>query len=296
MGILRVVVRYPAGVRATGTVSYTPGVCQGLERPWNHRCADRGPTVRCVAMAPRLSSFAAVALVAAVCAAGADAATFKVSISGQQEVSWAVDGTTGTCELRQGSGSGRATFRFASSRPAFTSLNPSGGGASLIVSVPSQATGSIEGSFTDSVAAPCPGFEPRDPVVQPTAGCGSTRFGLRVDAQLRGKVLFVTGVSTPPADVGADCPFPVGGFIDDSNDRSACGEGSQQWERSWGVSSAGGAGLLASRITVKRSALTRRTVRLARTETIACTIGSSYSGGVKLTGKLRYVLTLRRTG
>ena len=246
-----------------------------------------------------------------VCALGALGATpaaardvdYSVSISGKQDLQWKVDGTRGNCEVRRGAGSGSVSLRFASRKAVPAAALARGRGMFFATSIPSTATGTIAGSFTDTLASACPGFGPGDPVTDPTDGCGTKRFGIRVDFQYRSDgFVYVTGPSAPLgpvslAQAGGQCPFPMGGGFDDTNDRKACGDGSQLWRRSWGVASGDGQGLFASRFALTPRALLRprkKTIVLTGKATVDCTVPSSYSGGVKITGKLTYAMTLRR--
>jgi hypothetical protein len=234
-------------------------------------------------------------------AAQADAAVYRTSISGRQHVSWKVDGTAGGCEVHRGRGEGAVTFTVKSSKAA-----PLTGGTRrvpLLGSIPSVATGSIEGRFADTVETPCPGFEPGDPVIEPVDGCGSTRFGIRVDVTPKGAFTYINGPATPLGPVSTagargTCPFPVDTPILSSNDFTACGDGQALWRRSWGIGSSGGQGLLASRISVTPKRLPRkgRTRVLTGRATVDCTMSSPYSGGVKVTGSLTYRLTVKRIG
>lgn len=225
--------------------------------------------------------------------ATAHAAVYQVSLSGTQELAWSVSGTTGDCEIRQGTGSGKVTFAFRSKTPGFVTI---GAGSSTLGSITAQATGTIDGAFADTVATPCPGQLPADPVTEPTSGCGATRFGLRADLTLKGAGLSVTGTSMPPADVGDGCPFYLGSSFTSESPGPKCGDGSQLWQRSWGVSSAGGAGLLASKLSFGARTLRRPTTTLTKRQTLDCTLDSPYSGGVRITGTLRYTLTFKRSG
>jgi type 1 fimbria pilin len=250
---------------------------------------------RCV-----LLSAVLVAMIAALPHA-ASAAVFKTSISGKQELTWKLDGTTGNCEIRRGTGNGTVSFRFKSTKPA-PAFSASGGKLSFTVSIPSVATGSIAGTFTDKVETPCPGFEPREPFSEDVSGCGATRFGVRADVVSHGAFLYVTGPNTPLGPVsisqaGGYCPFPLGGSSwDTSLDRSGCGDGKQLWKRSWGVSSSGGEGLLASRIHMTPKQLRRKKLTITGRASVDCTIPSQYTGGVKLIASLKYTLSLKRMG
>ncbi len=244
-----------------------------------------------------------IALAVSAPPANAAGVLYRASISGVQELTWSVDGTRGSCEIRRGTGNGSVKFRFRSPKPGPASALPGRGGLRFSLGLPATATGTIAGTFTDANATPCPGFDPAEPVTRPVDGCGATKFGLRVDAQVRGAFVYVTGPTVPlgpPASInqaGGSCPFPLGGPIDSSSDRSACGDGNKLWQRSWGVSYSEGRGLAASRIAIKPGTLLRpkrRTVLLTGRSRVDCTIESTYSGGVKLTLDLRYTITLRR--
>ncbi len=235
--------------------------------------------------------------------ATAGAVDYSVSISGRQDLEWKLDGTRGNCELRRGAGSGKVSFRFASRKAAPAAALARGRGMFFATSIPSTATGTLAGAFTDTVAAACPGFVPSDPVTDPTGGCGPVRFGVRVDFQYRSDgFVYVTGPNAPLgpvslAQAGGECPFPLGGRFDETSDRKACGDGAQQWQRSYGVSYAGGQGLFSSRFALKPRALLRprkKTIVLTGKAVVDCTVPSSYSGGVKITGKLTYAMTLKR--
>ncbi len=233
--------------------------------------------------------------------ASAGAAVYRASISGSQSVSWKVDGTRGGCEIRRGAGSGKATLRFASAKPALVTAGRSRGGLSFVGSIPSVAKGTIAGAFTDSPQTPCPGFEPQPSRSDPTDGCGATKFGVRVDLIAKGAFMYATGPSVPLGPVSTaqntgDCPSPSSSAFLDSNDFTACGDGRQLWKRSWGIVSSGAAGLLASRLHLTPGQLParRRSRSFAKSVAVECTMPSSYSGGVRITGALRYTLTLRR--
>jgi hypothetical protein len=235
-------------------------------------------------------------------AAGAASASYSASISGKQDLTWKVDGTRGNCEIRRGTGEGTVSFRFKSSKPGTAAASSSGKRLSFTSSIPSVATGSIAGHFTDAVETPCPGFEPGAAVTQPAGGCGATRFGVRADIGAHGAFLYVTGPEVPLGPVSlaqssGECPFPVGGPIDSSSDRTTCGDGSKLWQRSWGVAASGGEGLLASRIHMTPKQLLgpkRKKITITGRKDISCTVPSDYAGGVKLTGSLKYTITLKK--
>lgn len=228
----------------------------------------------------------------------ADAALYRTSIRGSQELTWTVDGTTGGCEIRRGTGDGTVRFTFRSVKPQLLNAGRDG----LQGSLPSVATGSITGRFTDAVETPCPDQEPGEPFVAPADGCGATRFGLRVDATPRGAFTYFTGPVTPlgpasTAQAGGECPFPVDLPVLESTDMGACGDGDQLWQRSWGVSASRGEGLLASRVQIGAKRLPRkgRSRQLTGRAAVECTLPSQYTGGVALRGALTYTLTVKRT-
>lgn len=242
---------------------------------------------------------AVTVVVALPAASDAHAALYRASITGQQELTWKVDGTQGSCEIRRGTGSGKVAFRFRSQKSQL--LNGAARRLSLQGSLPSVATGSIAGTFTEATQTPCPGFEPRDATTSPADGCGPTRFGIRVDLTPRGSFVHLTGPSTPLgpvsiAQAGGSCPFPVDESLTTSSDFKACGDGRELFRRSWGVASSGGRGLFASRISSssKRPLRKGASRRLTGRAVVDCTMESSYSGGVQLKGTLRYTLTVKR--
>lgn len=235
----------------------------------------------------------------------AGAAIFRASISGKQELTWKIDGTRGSCEIHRGTGDGTVSFRFKSSKATTIFVSSSGSRLSFAGSIPSViAKGTLAGQFTDSVATPCPGNEPEQPVTDDAGGCGPTRFGMRVDIQAKGAFLFVTGPEAPlgPVSVslaGGGCPFPLGGSFDSGGDRSACGDGRQVWQRSWGVSTANGQGLFSSKVHMTPRQLLHakhKVVTITGRKAVSCTVPSSYSGGIAMTGSLTYTISLKRTG
>lgn len=246
-----------------------------------------------------LSGLLLVAIAASASPASARAVSYRVSVSGQQELTWSVDGTSGSCEIRHGAGNGRVAFRFRSPKPGTGVAKKHGGGLLFLSSIPATATGTIAGTFTDSVSTPCPGFEPSATFTEPVDGCGATKFGVRVDASAHGAFVYVTGPNWPlgpPGSIsatGGSCPFlPSVG----SSDFSTCGDGKKLWQRSWAFG-AQGAGLAASRIAVKPRTLLRpkrRTTLLTGRAKVDCTMTSQYTGGTKIALDLRYTLTLRR--
>ena len=99
------------------------------------------------------------------------------------------------------------------------------------------------------------------------------------------------------AQSGGDCPFPDGGYFFSTNgDRTACGDGKQVWQRSWGV--VGPTGLFATKLHVTTKGLLRvkkgTTKHITGRKDVDCTTGSQYSGGIPTTGTLQYTLSLKR--
>jgi hypothetical protein len=233
-----------------------------------------------------------------VLAAPCHAAVFRATVSGQQELSWKLDGTTGDCEIRHGIGHGDVKITFKSSKSALIAV----AGGNVVGSINAVAKGSISGSFTDTLQTPCPGFGPLDPYSDSTAGCGPLRYGVRVDVSRHGAFVYVAGPEVPLGPVsiaqsGGDCPFPDGGYSwSTSGDRTACGDGKQVWQRSWGVG--GPTGLFASRMHVTNKGLLRvkkgSTKHLTGRKDVDCTTDSQYTGDIPMTGKLTYTLSLKR--
>lgn len=254
-------------------------------------------------LAPALTTAALVAVLAVVLAVPAHSAgpvLYKVSVSGTQELTWNVDGTTKGCEVRHGVGSGRVAFRFHDTAAVPTIATTVAKGLSFLLSIPSTATGTITGSLGESVATPCPGSAPSDPTTVPGTGCGATKFGLRMDAEFRSNgFLYVTGPNVTQSTNPGDCPFPIdhNSIFAGSFDWSACGDGKQGWQRSWGLVTSQGEGLLASRIALKPNAVLRpkhKTLLLTGKSAFECTLPSVYTGGVHMAGKLTYALTIKR--
>lgn len=246
-----------------------------------------------------LAGLLLVAFAASVSSAGASGVSYSASVSGQQNLTWSIDGTSGSCETRHGAGNGSATFRFRSPKPGTAMASKRGHGLSFLSSIPATATGTIAGTFTDSVATACAGFEPRPVFTEPVTGCGATKFGVRVDASAHGSFIYVTGPKVPLgapgsiSETGGGCPFLAGV---DSSDFSTCGDGQKLWQRSWAFGSQG-EGLAASRIAVTPRSLVRpkrRTIQLTGRSRVDCTMTSTYTGGVKIALDLHYTLTLRR--
>lgn len=225
---------------------------------------------------------------------------YRATLSGHQELEWKLDGATTGCESRHGTGSGRLTFNFHNSGSTLAAPTAKRNSMAFTLSIPSAASGTITGAFSDTLAARCEADPPREATNSPTTGCGSAKFSLRADFLYRNDgFVYVTGVPAPgPGSAGGECPFPFEQrFEHASSEAGLCGDGTQIWKRSWGVVSAQGRGLFASRIAITPRALLRpkhRTIILTGAARVACTVPSEYSGGVQITGKLTYALTLKR--
>src|SRR6185369_15575673 len=74
-----------------------------------------------------------------VLAAPCHAAVFRATVSGQQELSWKLDGTTGDCEIRHGIGHGDVKITFKSSKSALIAV----AGGNVVGSINAIAKGSI---------------------------------------------------------------------------------------------------------------------------------------------------------
>lgn len=245
----------------------------------------------------RIALLVLVIAVTAVAAQSASAATFKASIRGTQYLNWSVSGTTDSCEVRRGEGAGEVRFSFKSSSSSTLFVSSARKAPNMVGSIPSKATGTISGSFTDSLATACPGFEPKPTYTDPTDGCGTNDFGLRVDLKTRGAFVHVTGPGQLKST--GECPFAFDKLL--STDLSACGDGVNLWQRSWGISSYHGQGLFASKLHISSKSLlrTRKGKRKVITgrAIVSCSQPSNfYSGPVTMNGELKYSLTLKRTG
>ncbi|MBI5309926.1 MAG: hypothetical protein HZB14_02675 [Actinobacteria bacterium] len=238
-------------------------------------------------------------------AQSASAASFKVSVRGTQYLNWSLDGNTNNCEVRRGQGSGEAKFSFKSTGRNSLFVGSGRKAPRIVGSVNAQANGTISGSFSDTLVTACDPFAPADPYIAPATGCGDTSFGLRVDLKTRGAFVYVNGPSMPGsggsiAAVGL-CPFPIDNSLLLSTDLSACGDGSNLWQRSWGVASSGGQGLFASKLSISSKRLLKTRKGKSKVITgravVSCNVPASlYAGGVTMSGELKYTLTLKRTG
>lgn len=233
---------------------------------------------------------------AAAGASGAHAAVYRATFSGTQELGWKVDGTTGSCEIRRGVGQGAVRLTVKGDRSALLTAGTKR--LDLLGSIPSTARGTITGSFAETTVTPCEGFEPGAPTTAKTDGCGAVRFGVRLDLKPVGAFTYLFGPGSPGPRAGA-CPFYVDNALASSNDFGACGDSlTRQHRRNWAVSSSGGQGLFGGRLTaaqakpLKKGRSKTLTVRIP----VSCTVPSTYTGGVKITGVAKYQLKLRRTG
>ena len=239
-------------------------------------------------------------LVLALIVPTASAAVFKASIKGTQEVSWSVDGTTSACESRRGTGSGVAKFSFKSPKSAPLFVGSGRKAPKIVGSLTTKATGTQSGSFSETVATACPGFEPGDPYTTPAQGCGATSFGIRVDFKTRGAFVNVTGPSVPLGPVSlanTGCPTSLDAHPM-SNDLTACGDGVAQDQRSWGIADAAGEGLLFSKLHISSKKLLktkkRKSKKITGRAVVDCNVPSLYSGGISYKAELKYTLTLKR--
>ncbi len=228
-------------------------------------------------------------------ASSAQAALYRATFSGTQELSWKVDGTSGNCEIRRGAGQGAVKLTIKGDRSAL--LTAGTRRLDLLGSIPSTARGTITGSFTETVVTPCEGFEPGAPITAKTDGCGAVKFGVRLDLKPVGAFTYLFGPGSPGPRSG-ECPFYIDNALASSSDLSACGDSvTQQHRRNWAVSSSGGQGLFGGRLTaaqakpLKKGRSRTLTVRIP----VSCTVPSTYTGGVKITGVAKYQLKLRRT-
>lgn len=226
-------------------------------------------------------------------AAQAKSGSFNVSVSGTQSYNWSLDGTTGSCEIRRGAGSGTNKFSFKSPKAEPFYLSTSTG---IMGSLNATAKGNRTGAFGETTVAPCPGFEPAAPFTANASGCGDYKYKLRMDFKQKGAFQYVVGPNlTYPAGV---CPSPIESSLLLSTDLSQCGDSSVQYKRSWAAS--GAAGLLASKISVSMKNLLKTRKGKSKSITgkteVECRPASSfYSNPVVIRAELKYTLTLKRT-
>lgn len=241
----------------------------------------------------------------ALATASAGAATFKTSVKGSQELSWSLDGTTSGCEVRRGQGSGVVKFSFKSPKSANLFVSSARKAPNIVGSLGTKAVGSISGSFSDTLSAACGGFEPGPPVVHDASGCGATAFNLRMDFKTRGKFVHVTGPSLPGGPVstaanGTPCPFPIDDSLLFSTDLAACGDGTAIWDRSFGVATSGGRGLLLTKLAISSKSLLKTKKRHSKVITgravVDCSVPSfPYTSPVKMKAELKFTLTMKRS-
>jgi hypothetical protein len=236
---------------------------------------------------------AIIALLAVTASAQAASGSFKVSVTGSQTYSWSLDGTSGSCEIRRGAGSGTNKFSFKSPKAAPFFITTAGG---IQGSLNATAKGSRAGSFSVTTATPCPGYEPSLPFIEDATDCGDYKYNLRMDFAQKGASQYVTGPSQtyPPGQ----CPSPASSSFLLSTDLKECGDIlGVQYKRSWGA--AGDAGLLASKISpsIKKLLKTKKGKSKAITgkSSVDCKPASNYSSPVTIHAELKYTLTFKRT-
>lgn len=239
----------------------------------------------------------AALLVLAVSASSAHAANYRATFSGTQELRWKLDGTNGSCEIRRGTGQGTVKLTIKGNRSA-TLFSSGSKRINLLGSIPSTARGTISGSFTERTETPCPGFEPDGPRTAATDGCGAVKFGVRLDLKPVGAFTYLFGPGTPGPRTG-ECPFYIDNSFTSTNDLTACGDSlTVQHKRNWAVSSSGGQGLFAGRL----SATQTKPLKKGRSKTltvripVSCTVDGTFTGGVTITGVAKYQLKLKRVG
>lgn len=224
-------------------------------------------------------------------AQAASSGTFKVSVSGKQSLTWSLDGTSGSCEIRRGSGSGSTSFSFKSPKAALLFVSKSGG---IVGSLNSTAKGERTGNFTTTTATPCPGFEPQAPYTEDASGCGATKTGIRLDFKTKNAFTWVSGAANPlPPGL---CP----NFTDQllSTDLTACGDSSTQYKRSYGLTY-GGSGLFATKLAISMKTLLK--VKKGKKKTITgkavvdCKPATMLSSPITLKGELKYSLVFKRS-
>ncbi|MGH2960234.1 MAG: hypothetical protein ACRDKE_11565 [Solirubrobacterales bacterium] len=224
--------------------------------------------------------------------AQAKSGSFKVSVSGTQNYTWSLDGTSGSCEIQRGAGSGTNKFSFKSAKAAPLFISTSSG---IVGSINATAKGNRVGTYSVTNAAPCPGFEPGLPFFDDVSGCGDYKYNLRLDFKQKGAFQYVTGptLTYPPGH----CPSPISSSLFLSTDLTQCGDSSVQYKRSHGVF--GGEGLLASKIapSIKKLLKTKKgkSKSISGKASVDCKPASWYSSPVMIRADLKYTLTFKRT-
>jgi hypothetical protein len=226
-------------------------------------------------------------------AAQAKSGTFKVSLSGTQSYSWSLDGTTPSCEVKRGAGSGTNKFSFKSAKAAPLFISTSSG---ITGSINATAKGNRTGTWGITTVTPCPGYEPGLPFIDDASGCGDFKYNLRMDFKQKGAAQYVTGPSQtyPPGR----CPSPVDSSLLFSSELPECGDATEQHKRSYGVS--GAAGLLASKLSVSMKSLLKtkkgKSKSITGKSSVDCKPASTnYSNPVAIRAELKYTLTFKRT-
>lgn len=224
----------------------------------------------------------------------AGAATFKVTGSGSQQLKWSVSGTRGTCEIRQGTGSGSTAFKFKTTKSSMLYVAKSG----IVGSVMFSASGTQTGSYGETTVTECPGYAPSDPYTSEATGCGPFKTNPRLDFKTKGAFTYLTG-PVQSLNITGPCPHYIDDSLTESSDFSACGDSNTQYKRSWGVSSSSSRGLLASKLHLSMKKLLK--VKKGKKKTITgkssvdCSMPSSLSSPVRITAELKYSLVFKRT-
>jgi hypothetical protein len=242
------------------------------------------------------------ALTTLLLVSSAQAAVFKATVSGKQNLEWTVGGTSGNCEIRTGTGKGSTDFSFSSPKAAFLTITSSKKSAKVVGSIPATAKGTVTGSFSEQTTTPCPGYAPSDPFTEDASQCGGDKFGVRLDFKTNGAFVYVTAPSTYLAGgrrITGQCPTPIGSAYLSTNVLTTCGDGAKQYERSWGVANAWGEGLFATKLTISKN-LAKLKKGKSKTITgkasVDCTVGSPFSAGVTFKGSLKYAVKFTRFG
>lgn len=245
-------------------------------------------------------------VVLAALAAGtqsAAAAVFKATATGNQHLEWTVSGSDSGCEVRTATGSGATDFKFSTPKAAFLFVASSKKSAKVVGSINTVAKGAVSGSFSEATTTPCPGFAPAPPRTEDSSGCGPIKIGIRLDFNTEGAFVYVAGPKgflAGEKSIVGDCPSPVGSSWQSSNDVTACGDSfTKQSRRSWGVSSAWGLGLFASKLTISKKLAKMKKGRsktINGKTSVDCRVGSPFSGGVTFKGDLKYAVKFTRTG
>ena len=262
-------------------------------------------------IAARLLAALVLSAAAMPAAAQAQIEIYHAAVSGSQTVTWAVDGTqVSGCETRQGTGNGKVTFTYRTTRLTLATANSRGYGGKFAFDMGARmhAHGSQTGTFTDSPAgSTCVDLTPEPPFTSDASACGATDFWLGgtlraagAFAYLYGGQLFGPGLADRPNHLDfRKCPFGTDFTSGDADRTDACNVAASApiWQTTGEVNDTWGRGLVNYRFPASAAAFTnpkKRVTVLTRHITRTCVLPSSYAGGVRFTVDASVTLKLTR--